>query len=79
MKIFKFLSLFALLCGIFACSTANLTSEAADRLAIRELLDAYAHDADRKLTSAQSALFTDDAVIEVYAGEPDNNPVQVLP
>jgi hypothetical protein len=78
MKIFKFLSLFALLCCIFACSgTANLTSEAADRLAIRELLDAYAHDADRKLTSAQSALFTDDAVIEVYT-EDDNNPVQVL-
>ncbi|MDR1317413.1 MAG: nuclear transport factor 2 family protein [Spirochaetales bacterium] len=57
-----------------------LTGEAADRLAIRKLIDAYAHDADRKLTAAQAALFTDDAVIEVYAGEPgkDDKPVQVL-
>jgi hypothetical protein len=36
--------------------------------------------ADRKLTAAQAALFTDDAVIEVYTGEPgkDDKPVQVL-
>ena len=58
----------------------SLSGEAADRLAIRELIDAYAHDADRKLTAAQAALFTDDAVVEVYMGEPsrDSKPAQVL-
>lgn len=58
----------------------NLTGEASDRLAIRELIDAYAHDADRKLAAAQAALFTDDAVVEVYMGEPDKDgkPAQVL-
>jgi hypothetical protein len=58
----------------------TLTGEAADRLAIRELIDAYAHDADRKLAAAQAALFTDDGVIEVYMAEPgkDSKPVQIL-
>ena len=40
---------------------AELTpSEAADRLAIRELFDAYAHCADRRDADGQKALFTDD-------------------
>ena len=40
---------------------AELTpSEAADRLAIRELFDAYAHCADRRDAEGQKALFTDD-------------------
>jgi hypothetical protein len=58
----------------------GLTGEAADRIAIHELIDAYAHDADRKLTAAQTALFTDDAIIEAYTDEPgeDGKPVQVL-
>ena len=32
--------------------------EAADRLAIRELIDAYAHGADRRDAKGQMALFT---------------------
>ena len=58
-------------------SVANLAD---DRLAIRELLDAYAHHADRKQAAAQAALFTNDAVIEVFMGEPveGSTPVQVL-
>ena len=37
---------------------ADLTpSEAADRLAIRELFDAYAHCADRRDAEGQQALF----------------------
>lgn len=58
----------------------TLTGEAADRLAIRELIDAWAHDADRKQAAAQAALFTEDGVIEVYTAEPrpDSKPVQVL-
>ena len=34
--------------------------EAADRLAIRELVDAYAHCADRRDADGQTALFTRD-------------------
>ena len=33
-------------------------AEAADRLAIRELVDAYAHCADRRDATGQMALFT---------------------
>jgi hypothetical protein len=35
-------------------------AEAADRLAIRELFDAYAHCADRRDAKGQMALFTED-------------------
>ena len=41
-------------------------SEAADRLAIRELFDAYAHCADRRDAEAQKALFTVDTRFAVY-------------
>jgi len=34
--------------------------EAADRLAIRELVDAYAHCADRRDAKGQTSLFTPD-------------------
>jgi hypothetical protein len=46
---------------------AQLTPpEAADRLAIRELFDAYAHCADRRDAEGQKALFTDDTGFAVY-------------
>ena len=46
---------------------AQLTpSEAADRLAIRELFDAYAHCADRRDAEGQKALFTADTRFLVY-------------
>jgi ketosteroid isomerase-like protein len=35
-------------------------TEAADRLAIRELVEAYAHCADRRDAKGQMALFTED-------------------
>jgi hypothetical protein len=41
-------------------------TEAADRLAVRELFDAYAHCADRRDADGQKALFTEDAVFAVY-------------
>jgi hypothetical protein len=41
-------------------------AEAADRLALRELFDAYAHCADRRDAEGQKALFTDDTVFAVY-------------
>jgi hypothetical protein len=40
--------------------------EAADRLAIRELFDAYAHCADRRDAEGQKALFTVDTRFAVY-------------
>ena len=36
------------------------SAEAADRLALRELFDAYAHCADRRDAEGQKALFTAD-------------------
>ena len=40
--------------------------EQADRLAIRELVDAYAHCADRRDADGQKALFTEDTHFVVY-------------
>jgi hypothetical protein len=40
--------------------------EAADRLAIRELIDAYAHCADRRDSAGQMALFTEDTAFHVF-------------
>jgi hypothetical protein len=41
-------------------------TEAADRLALRELFDAYAHCADRRDAEGQKALFTADTRFAVY-------------
>jgi hypothetical protein len=41
-------------------------TEAADRLALRELFDGYAHCADRRDAEGQKALFTDDTLFAVY-------------
>jgi SnoaL-like domain len=52
--------------------------EAADRLAIRELFDAYAHCADRRDAEGQKALFTDDAVFAVHMDGDGSEPTYVL-
>ncbi|MFC9439006.1 nuclear transport factor 2 family protein [Nocardia sp. NPDC057030] len=52
--------------------------EAADRLAIRELFDAYAHCADRRDARGQVALFTDDARFLVYMDARSEQPTQDL-
>ena len=49
-------------------------SEAADRLAIRELVDAYAHCADRRDAKAQMSLFTKDTHFVVYMNAKDSKP-----
>ncbi|MVM33815.1 nuclear transport factor 2 family protein [Spirosoma sp. HMF4905] len=46
------------------------SNELTDRQSIRALIDAYAHHADRRETQRQADLFTEDAKIEVYPGEP---------
>src|SRR6201992_1444351 len=53
-------------------------AEAADRLAIRELFDAYAHCADRRDVEGQKALFTTDTRFAVYMSGPDTEPTYVL-
>src|SRR6476660_4029136 len=45
--------------------------EAADRLAIRELIEAYAHCADRRDAKGQMALFTTDTHFVVYMNAKD--------
>ena len=53
-------------------------TEAADRLAIRELVEAYAHCADRREAKGQMALFTTDAHFVVYMNAKDPKPSQEL-
>jgi SnoaL-like domain len=52
--------------------------EAADRLAIRELVEAYAHCADRRDAKGQMALFTADTHFVVYMDAKDPAPTQEL-
>ncbi len=52
--------------------------EAADRLAIRELVEAYAHCADRRDAKGQMALFTPDTHFVVYMNAKDPTPSQEL-
>jgi len=53
-------------------------TEAADRLALRELFDAYAHCADRRDAEGQKALFTDDTRFAVYMDGEGSEPTYVL-
>ena len=53
-------------------------NEAADRLAIRELVEAYAHCADRRDAKGQMALFTPDTHFVVYMNAKDPTPSQEL-
>jgi hypothetical protein len=52
--------------------------EAADRLAIRELVEAYAHCADRRDAKGQMALFTTDTHFVVYMNAKEPKPSQEL-
>ena len=53
-------------------------AETADRLAIRELVEAYAHCADRRDAKGQMALFTEDTHFVVYMNARDPRPSQEL-
>ena len=53
-------------------------AEAADRLSIRELVEAYAHCADRRDAKGQMALFTEDTHFVVYMDAKDQKPTQEL-
>jgi hypothetical protein len=51
-------------------------NEGADRLAIRELVEAYAHCADRRDAKGQMSLFTADTHFVVYMNAKDPKPTQ---
>ena len=53
-------------------------AEAADRVAIRELVEAYAHCADRRDARGQMSLFTTDTHFVVYMNAKDPTPSQEL-
>jgi hypothetical protein len=53
-------------------------NEAADRLAIRELVEAYAHCADRRDAIGQMSLFSADTHFVVYMNAKDPTPSQEL-
>ena len=52
--------------------------EAADRLSIRELVEAYAHCADRRDAMGQMSLFTADTHFVVFMNAKDPTPTQEL-
>jgi ketosteroid isomerase-like protein len=52
--------------------------EAADRLAIRELIDAYSYCADRRDAKGQMALFTEDTLFLVFMDATAAEPTQEL-
>ena len=59
------------------CDHVDLSvPEAADRLAIRELVDAYAYCADRRDVAGQMALFTEDTELVVFADSRNPEPTQ---
>lgn len=60
-------------------TTTEVTpTEQADRLAIRELVDAYARCADRRDGEGQKSLFTEDTHFVVYMDGQGSEPTQVL-
>jgi SnoaL-like domain len=61
-----------------AVHTELTAAEAADRLALRELFDAYAHCADRREVEGQKALFTEDTRFAVYMDGEASEPTYVL-
>ena len=52
--------------------------ESADRLGIRELIDAYAHCADRRDAEGQMALFAEDTEFQVFMNSRSPEPSYVL-
>src|SRR6185437_14533645 len=53
--------------------TQKTRTAADDRIAIKDLVDAYSHNADRRHAHEQAMLFTNDGVIEDYHEEPGAN------
>jgi SnoaL-like domain len=45
--------------------------ESSDRMALRRIVDAYAHHVDRREHAQTAALFTDDGALLIYDGQPN--------
>ncbi|MCU6792418.1 nuclear transport factor 2 family protein [Paenibacillus sp. WQ 127069] len=52
--------------------------EVTDRVAIRDLIDAYAYCADTRDADGQMALFTEDTVFRVFMDERQTEPTQIV-
>ncbi|MEZ5934723.1 MAG: nuclear transport factor 2 family protein [Alphaproteobacteria bacterium] len=65
---------------LFSTSTTAtaLIGEAADRVAIRKLIDAWGHFADRRMADDQAALLIEAGTIALYDGEPEGREPLVL-
>ena len=61
-----------------AIHTEITPAQSADRVAIRELVDAYAHCADRRDAQGQKALFTEDTHFVVHMNGEGSEPTQDL-
>ena len=61
-----------------ASRSALASQETADRLAIREVFDAYAHCADTRDAEGQMALFTPDTRFSVFMDGPNTEPTSVF-
>lgn len=61
-----------------ASHSTSSVQETVDRLAIGELIDAYAHCADRRDARGQMNLFTDDTRFVVYLDATADQPTQEL-
>ena len=61
-----------------SCTIRFRAQRAADRLAIRELIDAYAHCADRRDAKGQMSLFTPDTHFIVYMDAKSSQPAMDL-
>src|SRR4051794_31096631 len=59
-------------------TTETTRTEMADRLAIRALVDAYAHCAHRRDADGQKSLFTEDTHFVVYMDGDGTEPTQQL-
>ena len=57
---------------------AMTLKEAADRLALRDLIDAYARCADRRDAEGQMALFTEDPAFHVFMNSRSPEPTFVV-
>ncbi len=79
-KIGLFASASGMILGAFLLGGATMGhDEMKDRVKIKEAIDSYSHNADRRNAKEQTAVFTQDAIIEVYQGDPEKSkPVQTL-
>jgi hypothetical protein len=60
-------------------SRMNSTDWGSERQAIRDVIDRYAHSADRRQPKEQAAVFTTDGTVLLYQGDPNvTGPIQTV-